>query len=105
MRTMAMIVAGGAALLLAGCMTDGDRDRPGRPGHGPGPGRECRADRGQSMIGRPADDRAIASIRRATHSRTVRVVHPGQPVTMDFRPDRLTVEVDNRNRIVSARCG
>lgn len=104
MRAKALMMTGGAMLMLmvGGCMTDGDRDRPGRPGPGP---RECKADRAQSMIGRPADDRAIQSIRRMSHARTVRVVKPGQPVTMDFRPDRLTVEVDGRNRIVSARCG
>jgi Peptidase inhibitor I78 family len=35
----------------------------------------------------------------------VRVIRPGQAVTMDFRGDRLNVEIDERNRVRALRCG
>jgi hypothetical protein len=38
-------------------------------------------------------------------ARTARVVEPGEVVTMEFSPDRLTIEVDGRNRIINLRCG
>lgn len=38
-------------------------------------------------------------------SSVVRVVRPGQVVTSDFRPDRLTMELDWNNRVVNVRCG
>lgn len=103
MRTGAMIVAGGAALLLAGCATDDGRDRP-RPPHHHQP-TACKADRVQSMAGKTADQRTIRMAQRMARARTVRVLRPGQPATMDYRPDRLNLEVDGRDRIVSARCG
>ncbi|GAA0584483.1 I78 family peptidase inhibitor [Caenispirillum bisanense] len=34
-----------------------------------------------------------------------RVLKPGMAYTMDFRPDRLNVEVDGTGRILSVRCG
>ncbi|MCJ8520998.1 I78 family peptidase inhibitor [Rhizobium tarimense] len=41
-----------------------------------------------------------------TNSRTVRQIEPGQPVTQDFREDRVTIETDPvSGRVVSARCG
>jgi hypothetical protein len=41
----------------------------------------------------------------AARARVARVVAPGQAVTMDFRPDRLTIRVNGRNRIVDLTCG
>lgn len=33
-----------------------------------------------------------------------RIIGPGMAMTMDYRRDRLTVEVDGRGRILSLRC-
>ena len=38
-------------------------------------------------------------------ARNARVVKPGMAVTMDFRQDRVTVQVDAQNRIERASCG
>lgn len=101
MRTKAMILAGGVALLLAGCMDDGGRDRP-RPMPKP---TACKADRVQSLRGKVADQRTIRMAQRMARARSVRVLHPGQPATMDYRQDRLNIEIDGQNRIISANCG
>lgn len=37
--------------------------------------------------------------------KVLRVAKPGQPMTMDYRADRLTIEVDDKNRIQSIRIG
>ncbi len=36
---------------------------------------------------------------------TLRVVHPGDMVTMDYREDRITIEVDGENVIQSLSIG
>lgn len=35
----------------------------------------------------------------------VRIIRRGRPMTMDLRPDRLTIIVDDAGKVVSARCG
>jgi hypothetical protein len=35
----------------------------------------------------------------------VRVIRPNQPVTMDYRADRLNLELDARDRIIRVFCG
>lgn len=42
---------------------------------------------------------------RRTGAATLRPVRPGEAITMDFRSDRLTVELDHAERIVALRCG
>ena len=98
MRTKLMIVAGGVALLLAGC-TGGERPRPM-----PKPV-ACKADRVQSMVGREADGRTVKMAQRMARAKLVRVLRPGEAATMDFRQERLNIMVDERNRIVSLNCG
>ncbi len=70
----------------------------------PGPVR-CDAGRAQGFVGREARSGVVQRARTAARARTVRVIRPGQPVTMDFRSDRLNVEVDDRNWIRGVRCG
>jgi hypothetical protein len=36
---------------------------------------------------------------------TVRVIRPGEPVTMDYRANRLNVELDDGDKIVRIFCG
>lgn len=58
---------------------------------------------GQPVSGQTATDLTVGG--ESVQSRgTVRVVAPGQPVTMDFREDRLTIETDASGNLVSARC-
>jgi|TARA_R110000744_G_scaffold77899_4_gene153676 hypothetical protein len=38
-------------------------------------------------------------------ARLVRPIHPGQPVTMDHRPDRLNLDLDGDGVIVRIWCG
>ncbi|KPP93170.1 MAG: Peptidase inhibitor I78 family [Rhodobacteraceae bacterium HLUCCA08] len=35
----------------------------------------------------------------------VRVIRPGQPVTMDYRVDRLNIELDAADRVMRVTCG
>ena len=65
----------------------------------------CNADRVQALVGREARPGVIQRAKQRAGARNVRVIRPGQAVTMDFRSDRLNVEVDNRDMIRSARCG
>jgi len=51
---------------------------------------------------KPADDEA----KQITGATAVRQIAPGQPVTMDYAPARVTVETDPRTgRVVRAFCG
>ena len=44
--------------------------------------------------------------KRLTGATIVRQIKPGQPVTMDYRQERITIETDNKTRkIVRAFCG
>lgn len=70
----------------------------------PGPVR-CDAGRVQGFIGREARPGVVQRAKNRARARDVRVIRPGQPVTMDFRSDRLNLEVDHRNTIRAARCG
>ena len=70
----------------------------------PGPIR-CNAGIVQGAVGRDARPRVIQNVKRRAGARDVRVIRPGQAVTMDFRSDRLNVEVDHRNMIRRLHCG
>lgn len=65
----------------------------------------CSNDRLSQFSGQKATQQIGADMIRASGARTIRWVPKDGMVTMDFRPDRLTVQLDGDNRIVSARCG
>lgn len=88
----------GTFLLLAtaGCQSDADAA-------GPKPGL-CDRQAAEALAGRDriTDDEA----KRLTGATMVRQVKPGDPVTMDFRQERVTIETDpNTGKIVRAVCG
>ena len=87
--------------------TDGDnRASMKAPAMAPGLSTECKADPAQEFVGKLATEDTIVAARTAANvSSNVRVIKPGQPVTMDFRPDRLNIEVDDDNLIVRINCG
>ena len=94
MRTilMAMMMAP-----LAACATTG---APVAEAGGP-----CRNDPVAGFVGQKASAEAGAAMLKASGARTLRWGGPGMAMTMDFRPDRLTVAYDEAMVITSARCG
>lgn len=55
----------------------------------------------QYLVGQ--DEAALAAITFAAER--VRVIRPGQPVTMDYSPERLNIELDAAGRIQRLSCG
>ena len=65
----------------------------------------CRNEPLDQFVGQPASQDLGARILAASGARTIRWVPKGGVVTMDFREDRLTVQLDGSNRVETARCG
>jgi hypothetical protein len=83
---------------------------PGEPVEEPVPvhgetGYVCNAGRVQSLVGREATSALGAEALRLSGARTIRWIPPGAMVTMDYREDRLNIELDGRNRVTQLRCG
>jgi hypothetical protein len=74
------------------------------PVHG-GTGGLCDASRAQSLVGRQATSELGAEALRLSGAGTIRWVPPGGMVTMDYREDRLNIELDAQNRVTRVRCG
>ena len=65
----------------------------------------CRNDALAQVAGQPATPEVASRMLAASGARTIRWVPKGGVVTMDFRGDRLTVQLDANNRVEVARCG
>ncbi|MGN6111562.1 MAG: I78 family peptidase inhibitor [Luteimonas sp.] len=92
----AIAVATVAAGCLAACAT------PVTP---PPAANQCVAGMADWAVGKPVSDELVAKIVSDTHSRTARVVRPGQAVTMDYRGDRVNVMLDEHDRVREVTCG
>ncbi len=69
------------------------------------PAGQCDAAPVQDLVGKPYDAALGSDAQTRSGSRGVRVIRPGQAVTMDYRADRLNIELNAGERVVSLRCG
>lgn len=69
------------------------------------PQADCDAELAQGLIGTAASETVGAELLELTGARTLRWVPPRTAVTMDFRPDRLTVSYDDDMIIERITCG
>lgn len=65
----------------------------------------CDAKAGQWAVGNVADEALVAKVKADTGSERVRVIKPGMMVTMDYREDRVNLDVDKDNKVLTVRCG
>jgi hypothetical protein len=65
----------------------------------------CDAGAAQWAIGKPATTDTIERVRVDSHSSVVRVLHPGQIITMEFSAERVDIRVDGNNVILAVTCG
>lgn len=85
-----------AALCAGGCAT---------PAPAPSPDAACRADAAQPLVGQPATPANAELARQRAGAAVVRVLRPGQMVTLEYRGDRLNVHADAADRIERITCG
>ena len=93
-------------LMLAGCApaippAEGNQvqNEPAAEGGG------CDAAKAQSLVGQPESAAVAEEARQKSGARTVRWLRPGQIVTMEYRDDRLNLELDSQGKIIAIRCG
>lgn len=100
-----------ATLALAACEAPSGTPVPPAPAPGADPGMPA------PVLPSPADDTCGASelatyigqdaaiLETARFANPVRVIRPGDAVTMDLNPQRLNFELDALDEIVRIRCG
>jgi len=59
----------------------------------------------ESFVGQPASAELGSRLMAASRATKLRWVPYGAVITMDYSPNRLTVRLDQQNRIISATCG
>lgn len=59
----------------------------------------------QGWVGQRYDAAVEARLKDKSHAYYARIVRPGEIVTTEFNPKRLTIDVDDRNTITALRCG
>lgn len=59
----------------------------------------------KELVGQAHTEALVQRAKDMTGAAVVRTVRPGEAMTMDFRADRLTLELDAGQRVVAARCG
>jgi len=84
---------------LAGC-TSGETASTPTP-----PQALCDDSKLPRFVGQRASAELGATMLAASHARALRWGPPRSAMTMDFRPDRLTVAYDDAMVVTSARCG
>jgi len=65
----------------------------------------CDAQAVQSLIGKLFAAELQAHAQQLSGARSVRVIRPGQAVTMDYSGSRLNIELDASGRVVRVHCG
>jgi len=93
-----------AALFVTACQTMPDQNDSDAPDYPvvdrTGEGRECAAEQFQVLVGQ-----RVSEVHTDSLPSPRRIYTHGDPVTMDYRPDRLNVVTDERGVVISVRCG
>lgn len=94
----------GAVLMAGTACTPLPAGEEAVPVHGE-TGYTCDANRAGALVGQAASAEIGAEALRLTGSRSLRWIRPGDAVTMDYRPDRLNIELGAQGKIAALRCG
>ncbi|MGD9810164.1 MAG: I78 family peptidase inhibitor [Sphingobium sp.] len=91
-----------AGVALSACTP---AEKPVSAGESAGQVQLCKAEPVQSFLGQTASQETGAEMIAASGARTLRWAPPRSAMTMDFRPDRLTVSYDDALTIIRVSCG
>jgi hypothetical protein len=71
----------------------------------PPPAGTCRSEALSQFIGQQASEELGERMLKASGARIIRWVPKGGVITMEFSPERVTVQLDGSNRVEGANCG
>lgn len=102
--------ASAAAPPVAGEGAEGGAPPPGSPPApevivAPGLDESCDASRVQDVIGKKPDQAVVEDAVRRSGAKAVRVIPHDGMMTMDYRGDRLNLQLDPAGKILTATCG
>ena len=104
-HTPSMPLAVLCAGLLGACSTQPTSSGGAEAPVGDGAAQACNADAARGFIGQLATSEVVEQARKAAGAGIARTLKPGQVVTMEYRGDRLDLDVDASNVVTGVRCG
>ncbi|MBO9356080.1 hypothetical protein GG851_18995 [Bordetella petrii] len=69
------------------------------------PSTDCDAQRVQDLVGKKYSESVADDARSRSQSSQLRVLRPGQVMTMEYNPTRLNIILDAGDAISALRCG
>lgn len=78
---------------------------PAEPPMDATPSGVCNAQAASWAVGRAPTQDVVDRATRDSGAKVSRVLRPGQVVTMEYRADRLNIDVNEREAITGLRCG
>lgn len=90
-----------AAVALGACTTT----QPSEGERVPAMADSCDTSPLARLVGKPFSASVEADAKKQSGLSNVRVIRPGMAVTMDFRPDRLNIDLDDKGVVTGFRCG
>ena len=88
--------------VLAGCSSVDSDKTPAPPAN---PNGVCNAELVQGMLGQTATAEQVEQARQHAGAQSVRVLAPGDAVTLDYNSQRLNIDIDEAEVIERINCG
>ena len=106
-RTRASLATLLVAAALAGCSTGGSSNAGGNgaPSAPAGNDGRCDASGAEFAIGKQGSAQLLEQARTSSGSQTARILKPHDVVTLEYRSDRLNLNVDDKGVVTRVNCG
>ena len=103
-RTRATLATLLVATVLAGCSTGGSSgaSAPAAPAGTDG---RCEARGADFTVGKPASAELLEQARKASGSQMARILKPHDVITLEYRSERLNLNVDDKGVVTRVNCG
>jgi flagellar basal body L-ring protein FlgH len=93
-----------AVLALAGCSTSAP-DKAATPAAAVTSDGRCDSDLAKFAVGEPANAALLQQAQQRSGAQTARVLRPGDIMTLEYRSERLNLNVDAKGTVSRVNCG
>lgn len=104
-RTRASLATLLVATVLAGCSTGGSSGGSSAPGAPASNDGRCEASGADFTIGKQATPELLEQARKASGSQMARILKPHDVITLEYRSERLNLNVDEKGVVSRVNCG